>query len=162
MRPEIDQEVVAMRQMTVGELRARFVELFGEPPRSRHKEHLVRRIAWGQQARAEGGLTERARRRAAEVARDADLRLGAPRKAKAKAVVPTPTRGTALDKRLPMPGTILVRQYAGQTLQVMVLEQGFEYDGRIYKSLTAVAKRITGKHWNGFHFFGLSNKGVSA
>ncbi len=60
-----------------------------------------------------------------------------------------------------MPGTILVRQYAGQTLQVMVLEQGFEYDGQLYKSLTAVAKRITGKHWNGFHFFGLSKKGVS-
>ena len=61
-----------------------------------------------------------------------------------------------------MPGTILVRQYAGQTLQVTVLEQGFEYDGRIYKSLTAVAKRITGKHWNGFHFFGLNRKGASA
>ncbi len=160
MRPEIDQEVAAMRQMTVGELRARFVELFGEPPRSRHKEHLVRRIAWGQQARAEGDLSDRARRRAAELARDADLRLGEPRKAKATAVVSAPARGTAPDKRLPMPGTILVRQYAGQTLQVMVLERGFEYDDQIHKSLTAVAQRITGKHWNGFHFFGLNRKGA--
>jgi hypothetical protein len=160
MTKDADRDVAAMRQMTVGELRARFVELFGEPPRSRHKEHLVRRIAWGQQARAEGDLSERARRRAAELARDADLRLGAPRKA--KAVVSTPSGLGAPDKRLPMPGTILVRQYVGQTLQVMVLEQGFEYDGQIYQSLTAVARRITGKHWNGFHFFGLSNKGARA
>ena len=151
-----------MRQMSAGELRARFVELFGEPPRSRQKEHLVRRIAWRLQAQREGDLTERARRRAAELARDADLRLGAPRKAKAKAVVSTPSGLGAPDKRLPMPGTILVRQYVGQTLQVMVLKQGFEYDGQIYESLTAVAKQITGKHWNGFHFFGLSKKGARA
>ena len=160
MTKDADRDVAAMRQMTVGELRARFVELFGEPPRSRHKEHLVRRIAWGRQARAEGDLSERARRRAAELARDTDLRLGGPRKA--KAVVSAPAGLAAPDKRLPMPGTILVRQYADQTLQVMVLEQGFEYDGQIYQSLTAVAKRITGKHWNGFHFFGLNRKGARA
>ena len=160
MTSEIEQEVAAMRQMSAGQLQARYTELFGEPPRSRHKEHLVRRIAWGRQARAEGDLSERARRRADELAREADLRLGAPRKA--KAVGSAPARLAAPDKRLPMPGTILVRHYAGQTLQVMVLEQGFEYDGRIYKSLTAVARRITGKHWNGFHFFGLNKKGVIA
>ncbi len=159
MRPEIDQEVAAMRQMAVCELRARFVELFGEPPRSRHREHLVRRIAWGQQARAEGDLTERARRRAAELARDVDLRLHAPRKVQAPAKVPTTAPLAAPDKRLPMPGTILVRQYAGQTLQVQVRERGFEYDSQIYKSLTAVAKQITGKHWNGYHFFGLCKRG---
>ncbi len=59
-----------------------------------------------------------------------------------------------------MPGTILLRQYAGRTVQVQVREQGFEYDGQIYTSLTAVAKQITGRHWNGFHFFGLAKKGV--
>ncbi len=148
-----------MRQLTVGELRNQFIEVFGEPPRTRHKEHLVRRIAWRLQAQQEGDLSERARHRAAELAREADLRLCPPRKAKAKAVVPTPTHHSAPDKRLPMPGTILVRHYADQTLQVQVLEQGFEYDSQIYKSLTAVAKRITGKHWNGYHFFGLNKQG---
>ncbi len=162
MTKDADREVAAMRQMTVGQLRAHYEDLFGEPPRSRHKEHLVRRIAWGQQARAERDLTERARRRAAELARDTDVRLGTPRKAKAKAAVSASAGLVPPDKRLPMPSTILVRQYAGQTLQVKVLEQGFEYDGRIYKSLTAVAKRITGRHWNGFHFFGLSKKGTIA
>ena len=152
-----DSEVAAMRQLTVGKLRTLFIEVFAEPPRTRHKEHLVRRIAWRLQAQQEGDLSERAHRRAAELAREADLRLGAPRKA--KAVVTTTTRLAAADNRLPMPGTILVRQYADQTLQVLVLEQGFEYDGQIYKSLTAVAKRITGKHWNGYHFFGLNKQG---
>ncbi len=50
-----------MRQLTVGQLQARFMDLFGEPSRSRHKEHLVRRIAWRLQALREGDLTERAR-----------------------------------------------------------------------------------------------------
>ena len=79
MMSEIEQEVAAMRQMSVRQVRARYVDVFGEPPRSRHRVHLVRRIAWRMQALAEGDLTERARRRAAELARDADLRLGAPR-----------------------------------------------------------------------------------
>ena len=149
-----------MRQLTVGELKTLFIEVFAEPPRTRHKEHLVRRIAWRLQAQREGDLSERARHRAAELAREADLRLGPPRKTKAKAVISTPTQLAAPDKRLPMPGTILVRQYVGQTLQVQVLERGFEYDGQIYKSLTAVAKRITGKHWNGYHFFGLNKQGA--
>ena len=160
MTKDADCQVAAMRQMSGGELQVRFKELFGEPSRSRHKEHLVRRIAWRLQAQREGDLTERTRHRAAELARDADLRLGAPRRTKTKAVVPAPARLAAPDKRLPMPGTILVRQYAGQTLQVQVLERGFEYDGQVYKSLTAVAKRITGRHWNGYHFFGLCKKGT--
>ncbi len=156
-----DREVTAMRQLTVGELRTQYIEVFGEPPRTRHKAHLVRRIAWRLQAQRDGDLSERARRRATELAREEDLRLSPPQKAKAKAVVPTPTQFAAADKRLPMPGTILVRQYAGQTLQVQVLERGFEYDSQIYKSLTAVAKRITGKHWNGYHFFGLNKQGAT-
>ncbi len=55
-----------------------------------------------------------------------------------------------------MPGTLLVRHYRGEIRQVQVLEQGFEYDGGIYSSLTAVVRKITGKHWNGYHFFGLT------
>ena len=152
MTNHADRDTAALRRMTVGQLQARFVELFGEPPRSRHKEHLVRRVAWRLQALREGDLTERARRRAAELAQDADLRLK-PRREKSNVTVSTAAKTAARDERLPIPGTILVRQYAGQTLQVQVLERGFEYDGQFYKSLTAVAKQITGKHWNGYHFF---------
>jgi hypothetical protein len=62
-------------------------------------------------------------------------------------------KASALDGRLPLPGTILTRWYKGQTLKVQVLRHGFEYDDQIYKSLSAVAKAITGSHTSGFLFF---------
>ncbi len=54
-----------------------------------------------------------------------------------------------------MPGTLLKRKYKGSTVQVRVLPKGFEFDGEIYRSLSGVARKVTGAHWNGFHFFGL-------
>ena len=66
---------------------------------------------------------------------------------------------SAHDRRLPMPGTVLMREYKGEKLSVMVLDHGFEFDGDVYKSLTAVAKSVTGTHWNGYHFFGLKKEG---
>jgi len=56
----------------------------------------------------------------------------------------------------PPVGTVLRRDYKGRLLQVTVLSDGFEYEGQLYKSLSAVTKAITGAHWNGYHFFGLS------
>jgi len=61
----------------------------------------------------------------------------------------------AADERLPMPGAMLARKFKGRTYQVTVLPVGFEMDGQVYKSLTAVAYAITGSHWNGYLFFGL-------
>ena len=58
-----------------------------------------------------------------------------------------------------MRGTVLVRPYRGRMIEVRVLDQGFEYNGQVHKSLTAVAESITGKHWNGYHFFGLRKRG---
>jgi hypothetical protein len=157
---DIPQEVATMRRMTAAQLRAKYGDLFGEPPRCGHKEHLIRRIAWRMQAAAEGDLSERARRRAVQLADETDLRLTAPQRTRIRDLQESPkTTGagapSARDRRLPMPGTILVRHYRQQTLEVHVLEEGFEYDGQRFKSLTAVAQRITGKHWNGYHFFGL-------
>ncbi len=161
MRTDIGQEVAAMRRMTGRQLLAKYEDLFGEPPRCRHKEHLVRRIAWGIQALAEGGLSERARQRAAELADGADIRSSnrPARRAKRRAASAEAKVAATRDARLPRPGTLLVRHYRGATLQVKVLEQGFEYDGQVYKSLTALTKRITGRHWNGFHFFGIQKRG---
>ena len=62
------------------------------------------------------------------------------------------------DDRLPPPGTIITREYKGQTLQVKVLPNGFEFEGEVYKSLSAVAKAITGQHCNGYHFFRLGKE----
>jgi hypothetical protein len=64
------------------------------------------------------------------------------------------------DQRLPPPGSILSRRYKGEDLQVRVLDRGFEFEGAAYGSLSAVAKRITGSHCNGFHFFKLGREAV--
>ena len=72
------KEIEELSRMTVGQLRQKYSLVFGEESRSNHKQFLFRRIAWRIQANAEGGLSERARRRALEIANDADLRIGAP------------------------------------------------------------------------------------
>ena len=152
-----------LRQMTVTELRRKYIEVYGEPTRSYNKEYLVRRIAWRMQSLDEGDLPERARRRAIEIAADADLRMRAPGPAKAgSSPMATPSGRTAIrgidvpdDDRLPMPGALLTRQYRGRTIQVRVLPNGFDHEGTIYRSLSAVAKAVTGAHWNGYLFFGI-------
>ena len=156
MAMNIGKEVAAMQRMTVAELRGKYAEVFGEETRSRHKKHLIRRIAWRLQANEEGGLSERARRRARELAADSDVRLTAPPKSPPAA---GPTKVAAIhvsrDERLPMPGTIITRKYKGQNVEVRVLPDGFECAGEVYRTLSAVARAITGTHWNGYHFFGL-------
>src|SRR5438270_12473175 len=86
----IGAEVVALRRLTAKELRQRFAELFGQPARSGNKIWLIRRIAWRLQSLAEGDLSERARQRAAELANDADLRIGSPQQPRAPRAVTAP------------------------------------------------------------------------
>ena len=57
------------------------------------------------------------------------------------------------DTRLPIPGAIIRKEYKGKVLEVKVLEKGFEFEGQAYKTLSAVAKKVTGDHWNGYLFF---------
>ncbi len=162
MNRTLKAEIEGLRRMTVGQLRAKHLELFGEECRSNHKDFLFKRIAWRMQAVAEGGLSERARQRAMELANDADLRIRAPKDALANgdAVEPAHAVEAAVDggndPRLPMPGTILTREYKGRIISVEVRENGFEFDGKIYKSLSSIARAVTGTRWNGFLFFGLA------
>ncbi len=155
----VDKEVAALQRMAVGQLREKYAEVFGEPTRTGNKVWLVKRIIWRMQALVEGDISERARQRAAELANDADLRTSAPRAPKSTPATSERTISAAVavvpDDRLPPPGTILMREYKGRTLQVRVLEHGFEFEGEVFKSLSAVAKNITGQHCNGFHFFRL-------
>ena len=158
MKAAVLKEIENLRRLTVGGLRQKYREVFGEESRSGHKDYLFRRIAWRLQANAEGGLSERARRRALEIANDADLRIRAPKdpggsESGHRTVVGTV--GGGRDPRLPAPGTLLTRDFKGRTHVVKALADGFEYDGRTYRSLSAIAGEITGTRWNGFLFFGL-------
>ncbi|HEY3787366.1 MAG TPA: DUF2924 domain-containing protein [Urbifossiella sp.] len=159
----VGKEVAALERMTVKQLRERFAAVFGEATTAHNKPWLVKRIAWRLQANAEGGLSELAQARAAELARDSDLRLSPPPKAEAApGRIVAGTVAAEVDRRLPPPGTIITRKYKGGTVQVKVLPDGFEYAGESYVSLSAVAKAITGSHCNGFLFFRLTGKGGAA
>src|SRR5258708_4788504 len=159
MRKEIDE----LSRMTVGQLRQKYLEAFGEESRSNHKQFLFRRIAWRIQALAEGGLSERARRRALEIANDADLRIRAPKTKFGPDATLDPKLSvsrkvaSAPDPRLPPPGTYLEREYKGRQIIVKLLVNGFEFDGEIYRSLSAIAREVTGTKWNGFLFFSLTS-----
>jgi DUF2924 family protein len=150
MNAKLTEEIAALAKLSGPALRARYAELFGDATRVGNRAWLVRRIAWRLQATAEGGLSERARRRAAELANEADLRLNPPA-AKAKA----PLLLYRAHPRLPAPGQVLTRPYKGRNIQVTVREQGFEHEGVLHPSLSAVAKVITGSHCNGYLFFRL-------
>jgi hypothetical protein len=162
MQLNIAKEVAAMQRMSTRELRDRYAEVFGEATRANNKGWLIKRISWRLQALAEGGLSERARRRAAELANEADLRLSPP---PAPEAAPERTTTAVLrgkgDTRVPPPGSVITRVYKGETLQVKILDDGFEFEGQTYRSLSAVAKAITGQHCNGFLFFGLGQGAAS-
>jgi hypothetical protein len=163
MHHNLAHEVATLEHLSAAELRHRFTELFREPPRSGNRSWLVKRLAWRLQALAEGDLSERARQRANELVRDADLRLSAPRGTAPTSTQsqdePTTSVPRALDDRLPRPGTVITRRYKGQILQVRILASGFAFGGHVYPSLSAVAKAITGSHCNGYLFFRLGKQG---
>jgi hypothetical protein len=158
----IREQIENLRHMTVGQLKNQYRALFGEESRSGHKQFLFRRIAWRIQANAWGGLSERARRRALEIANDADLRIRAPKNFLKQELNPKCTAETSVsptqDPRLPIPGTMLVRRYRGKDVVVRVREDGFEYSGQVHRSLSSAVRAATGTPWNGFAFFGLGGK----
>lgn len=166
MATKIERELAALETMTTTALGERYAELHGQPVRTRHRRYLIRKIAWRIQALAEGDLSERARRRAAELANDADVRLMPPRAAEVRTAPagtasggPVAGGGHPDDPRLPAPGTALVRQYKGRQVRVVVLpDGGFDWDGTKFKTLTAVAQAVTGQHMNGYRFFRLEGK----
>lgn len=124
MPSDIAKEIDALQQMTTSELAERYQQLHGQPVRTRHRAYLIRKVAWRIQANAEGGLTERARRRAAELANDADVRVMAP-----KTVISPPEEGNAVtvnrelrngehnDARIPLTGSAIIREYKRRAIR---------------------------------------------
>jgi hypothetical protein len=148
-------------QSKVAALQKRYRELFGEESKSSNKQFLFRRIAWRLQADAAGDLSERARYRAIEIADDRDLRVRAPKEFQAGPDVscqPVDRTRPPKDGRLPEPGATLTRRLGDRQIVVKVLKEGFEYESRHYRSLSAIAREVTGTRWNGLLFFGLAER----
>ena len=120
----------------------RYVQVFGRLPRCKQPVWLFRKIAWEIQARRFGGLSKRAQARLEELMAEIDIDLGAERKQ-----IKTPR--TAL-------GTTVEREWRGRVIRATSVDGGWEHEGIIYRSLSAIAKHVTGSHWNGKLFFGLT------
>src|SRR5260370_13551778 len=137
-----------LRGLSVAALKAKYREVLGEETKSAHKQYLFRRIAWQLQAQLEGGLSERALGRAAQIADDADLRSGGPKgfwswPDQARTTQPRPHSGTHWDGRLPQPRTLLTRLHHGREVVVQVLDEGCEYQSQHYRSISAIALAVT-------------------
>lgn len=106
-------------------------------------------------------MSERARRRAGDIADDRDLRVRAPKEFVARpesGFGSIDRAGPPKDYRLPGSGTLLTRRLGDRQIVVKVLDDGFEYESRRYRSLSAIARELTGTRWNGLLFFGLAER----
>jgi len=153
MPDSLTTRIAILRRMTATQLREEWRRVMGEEPRSYHRTWLWRRLAWAIQAKEFGGLSARAQERLKELLPHAEAWMPLGKRGLQEVCTPLPVPKTR-DARLPAPGTILTRKYRGRTVAVTVLEDGgFDLEGKRFSSLTAVAKAVTGSHWNGHLFF---------
>lgn len=145
-------EIIALKNASAEELLKRYKELYGEDATGTHKTYLWRKIAYKLQEQEHGGLSAKAKGKLKALIEEFDpinnkaLRPDKPMVGQ---------QASVKDKRLPIPGTVITKEYKGANYQVKVLEKGFEYNAKIYKTLSAIAKEISGAHWNGYLFFNL-------
>jgi len=145
-------DIMALKKAPAEELQRRYKELYGEDASGTHKTYLWRKVAYKLQEQKHGSLSPKAKGKLKVLIEEYDpINNKALRPDKPMISQETPTK----DKRLPIPGTVITKEYKGANYQVKVLEKGFEYNGKIYKTLSAIAKEITGAHWNGYLFFNL-------
>jgi len=142
-------ELARIQSLSTGQLRTEFERLSGRPTGSWNRTWLVRKVSWLVQERA------RQTSDSVEVPTLAVEVRTVPRSPRLDAPIQVTCRGVR-DPRLPKPGTEIVRVYRGLRLVVTVLDGGYAWNGRTYASLSAVAKAVTGCHWNGRLFFGLT------
>ena len=138
----LPERLIALTELTLPELRAEWRRLYRSQAPRLSRNLMVRAIAWRLQERACGGVSAAASRKLLEYGRrDA----GTP-------------HGRDVANALPKPGTRLVREWNGRTYTVTITEDGYAYNGSTYRSLTKIARVITGAHWSGPRFFGLNGK----
>lgn len=155
---DIAGQLAALNEMSIGQLKEKYRELFGVPTRTRNKPYLQKKLAWRIQELTDGGLSDQAKNQIEALAPDAPMRWrasngGGPKNAPAK-----PKEAPERDPALPPPGTVLSREHKGIDHRVTVLDDGFEYRGAVYRSLSKIATEITGTRWNGFLFFRLKRR----
>lgn len=162
MSKSIAAQVLALEDMTVAQLRERWKEVFGEETKQRHRRYLIKRLAWRLQEDQLPKLTPEQEERVQQYMREYEAmppekwfpNAGRGRKTTASKMPP----GKPQRRRLPQPGSVITRNWKGHQVAVKVLTKGFEFQGRIYRSLSGIAREVTGTSWNGWKFFGLDGE----
>jgi hypothetical protein len=137
-RASIIAQVTAIATLTRDEMKDEWRRLFGTEPPGYGPDLMRRRLQYRVQELAYGGIAEETRKRLREIDRLAQEKAKHPEEA---------------DR--PIAGTMFVREHGGERHEVIVLQVGYQYRGERYDSLSAIAKKITGGHWNGWRFFGI-------
>ena len=149
MNTSVVKQIADLERADMADLQHRWQQLIGTEPPLYNREFLVRRLAHRLQELAHGGLSQAARTQMNQLLEEAGYdEIGAERA----------DRRPAQGRELPVLGTRLIREWNGERHEVTVVQGGFEYRGRRYRSLSAIASAITGTHWNGPAFFGLRSK----
>ena len=143
MKP-IAEEIAELRALDAQQLYDRYIDLYGREPRVKHREYMFKRCAWKVQEQRFGGLSTTAQKRLEELM--AEIDEPSLRRVTGKLAKPATTK----------PGTQIVREWRERRIVVTAVEGGFQFEGAVYRSLTAVAKAVTGTHWNGRKFFGMT------
>jgi len=157
MKETITSQIAALKNASLDELQYKYKELFNNGGvSSTNKTFLWRKIAYKLQEAEYGGLSDSGRSKIAELIKKYDpinnkaLRPQVVFGGKNMVAIPS-----LRDKRLPIPGTIIHKKYKGRDIYVKVLEKGFEYNDKYYRTLTAIAEELSGAHWSGYLFFNL-------
>ena len=138
--------LAALPDLAHADLRAEWRRLYrSQPPKKISRDLLELAVAWKLQERAFGGVSPAARRRLADLAQTLETKGDL-------------TKVRAVKLR---PGARLMREWRGETHEVLVVENGFSWRGARWRSLSVIAREITGTHWSGPRFFGLG-KGARA
>lgn len=139
--PQVLARLAALKTMTVKELKAEWSKLMGSEAPNNSSQFMIQRLSYRIQELAFGGMSKPLVR-----ALDALADEYEGKKVRKSAIA---------DPRNPIIGTRLVREWKGAEYTVTVLKDGFDWQGQRFKSLSAIAKTITGTSWNGYRFFGL-------
>lgn len=135
-------QLSALKTAPVGDLKQKWRDLFEREPPPYNRRFLENRLAYRIQELAYGGLSQETLERLDALADELDGKK--------------PKRRSPIENR-PIAGTRLIREWRGVEHCVTVRHKDFEYQGRPYKSLSAIARHITGTQWNGLVFFGMKN-----
>ena len=149
-KKSIAAEIEELRLLPYHDLVSRFTKLWGHEPKIKSRSYVFRRSAWKLQEQRLGGLSQKAKDRLEELIGEIKLPLHGDKRTERRPI----NRGDGVKV-----GTTLTRQYKGQEIRVTVHPDGFEWEGIKYRSLSALAREITGSRWNGRLFFHLPPKG---